>query len=335
VQRKKGAGQNFSGEKHIMKCIICGSDESRIIASRIREGPGTIRQCSSCGLIFQDISQTLEQLKQYYNAEYQKTNSLDLSREQTPREHFDDSILSKQPILDTIIPYLRADMSVLDVGCGAGELLYKIRPHVREVVGVELNQGFVDFINQDLGIEAYAEDLNQIDFGGRKFDFILCINALDHMPNPHDTLATITSLLKPGGIVYLEVPNTEEALNVYLPEPNRSEYNTFFWHKAHFFYFTQQTLRKFLEKYGFESRITSSHKYTIKNFLQWYYLGSPQRSFREATTGHSLFAGNRPFEKKMNTLFEQVDLQFRQILADTVSGDTLCCIAQRKGEHQP
>jgi 2-polyprenyl-3-methyl-5-hydroxy-6-metoxy-1,4-benzoquinol methylase len=314
-----------------MKCEICNSSESKIIATKIREGPGIIRQCSSCGLIFQDINQTLEQLKEYYNAEYQKTNSLDLSREQTPREHFNDSILSKQPILDAITPYLRPDMSVLDIGCGAGELLYNVKPHVREVVGVELNTAFVDFINRDLGIEAHAEDLNRIDFAGRQFDLILCINALDHMPNPHETLATIQKILKPDGILYLEVPNKDEALNDYLPEPNKSEYNTFFWHKAHFFYFTRNTLQKILEKYGFESRITSCHKYTLKNFLQWYYLGKPQKSFREATTSNYFFPGDSQFETKMNALFEQMDKQFRQILADTVTGDTLCCLARRKG----
>ena len=73
-------------------CEICGSEDFRDIATEIREGPGLISQCKSCGLIIQNTIQTSEEIEEYYNKEYQKTNSLQFGKEQSPREHFDDRI---------------------------------------------------------------------------------------------------------------------------------------------------------------------------------------------------------------------------------------------------
>ena len=230
-------------EKKIV-CEICGNKSFSNIANEIREGPGIILECNQCGLVLQDIYQTESELKKYYNEEYQRTNSRRLGIIQTPKEHFNDTKHVFDKVLSNILPFLGPEKKVLEIGCGSGGLLLKIKPYVSEVVGTEFNEEFVNFVNNELKITAYPQDINDMNFPDKSFDVILCIMTLDHMPNPTKTLSTMKRLLKEGGTIYLEVPNRDVALNNYLPEPNKNRFNTFFWHKAHYFYFTKATLEK-------------------------------------------------------------------------------------------
>jgi SAM-dependent methyltransferase len=217
---------------------------------------------------------------------------------------------------------------VLEVGCGTGELLYSIRPKVKEVVGVEMSKGFVDFMNKDLGIEAYAEDINRIDLKARKFDLIICIATLDHLPNPLETLVTMRKLLSEKGKVYIELPNVGQALNLYLPKNSRKAFNRFFWHKGHFFYFDRKTLSSLMQKAGFDCEISCRHEYTLRNYLNWYFTGSPQMRFVDATTATDFFPGGSEFEKGMNAILDEAESRFHELMNRTFRGDTLCCLAE-------
>ncbi len=319
-------------EVPMQKCELCDGNHFHVIATEIREGPGTILQCDTCGLVAQDIEQTESDLKHYYNAEYQKTNSLREGTVQTPREHFSDSIRAFEAVFERVRPFLAKDKRVLDIGCGAGELLHLVKPHVTEAVGIELNEDFVRFIRDDLGIPAYAEDVNRMDLPDKSFDLIFCIMTLDHLPNPGETLSTMKRLLKDKGMIYIEVPNRDEALNRFLPEQNRKRFNTFFWHKAHYFYFTKETLFGMLKKAGLSAKIICRHQYTLVNFLNWYFCGTPQKAFVDATSKSHLFAGRSEFEHRMNGLFDDAEREFQTILSDTCTGDSLCCVAAHSRE---
>lgn len=309
-------------------CEICSSTDFKVIATEIREGEGRIMECGVCHLVIQDLGWSAQDLSRYYNEEYQETNSLDADREQSPREHFEDRMRAIGPLAEQVRPLLGQNMRVLDVGCGAGELLASIKGEVCEVVGVELNQGFVDFMNDELGIEAHAQDVNQLDLGGRAFDLILSIATLDHLPNPLETVRTMRRLLAPGGTLYIEVPNRDEALNHHLPEESRRRFNRFFWHRAHLFYFTRDTLALLLDKAGLTADITCRHEYTLLNYMNWYLTGTPMKTFVEATTGVAPFEGTSRFERGMNELFQEMEGRFHALMSDTSVGDTLCCVAR-------
>lgn len=310
-------------------CEICGSTQFSIIATEIREGQGLIAQCEHCQLIFQQLDWGVDQIRDYYDSEYQVTNSLVTGRSLTPREHYEDRLKTIQPLFENIQPLLKNNMRVLEVGCGAGALLSKIRPHVKDCAGIELNQSFVKFINEELGIKAFSEDLMQIVFPNT-FDLIISIDTLDHLPNPFFTLQKINRLLTSDGMVYLEVPNQQDAFNLFLPEENRVKYNKFFWHRAHLFYFTHETIVKLFERTGFYTDISCRHNYTLKNFLNWFFSGQPQKSFVAGTTDVGLFPGKSDFESQMNLLFEKIEPEFKQIMSTTFHGDTLCCLAKKK-----
>lgn len=309
-------------------CQLCSGQDFNLLATRIREGEGRIVQCTSCGLIIQDLGWDAERLKQYYEEEYQNTNSLVSGKSQTPLEHFADRLLTLPPILDMLAPLLRPGQDILELGCGCGALLHRLGSAAGRRVGLEMHSPFVDFIRRDLGLEAHTEGLDVLGFNSA-FDLAICIDSLDHMPDPLDQLRALWRALRPGGTLYLEVPNEADALGLHLPEPARQAYKTFFWHRAHLFYFSRLTISAMLEAAGFQVEISCRHNYSLKNHLNWYFLGRPQSSFYEGTTGIGLYPGDGAFEQGMNALFREMEPRFKALLAETFTGDALCCVARK------
>jgi len=311
-----------------MTCNLCNEEENfKTISKKIREGEGLILECQKCNHIFQALEMDSDELEEYYNDIYTTTNSLS-DTEIDVEEHFQERLKTLDDMLKHISPVLEKDMKVLDIGSGAGALLYSIKENVKSLYATELNKSYVQFMNEK-GINAQYGFFEKLKFD-TKFDLIISINALDHMPYPMDILKKIFESLEDDGKIYLELPNRNEALNFFLPEDKQENFNTFFWHKAHFHYFYEKTIRYALEKVGFKNiQIDCRHQYTIVNFLNWYFTGSRQKVYVDATTNTKLYTGLDEFELQMNQLLEKTNDEFLKIMKNTNRGDSLVITAQK------
>lgn len=311
-------------------CELCEGRDFKTIATEIREGAGIIAQCARCGLIIQVLDWDEKRLRDYYEGEYQATNSLISGKKISAGEHFEERMKTIKPLFERVKPLLSSGMKVLEIGGGPGALLSSCKPFVKKCVGVELNTEFVKFMQKSLSIEAYAADINKLRLKDR-FDLIIMINTLDHLPNPLETMTTMKSLLGKGGRIYLETPNRDEALNFYLPEPHMADFRKFFWHRAHLYYFTKETITALFNKCGLRIRTACRHEYTLKNYMNWYFTGRPQSGFVSAVAKNELFYGKSDFETRMNKLIAGAEKEFKKIMAETFCGDTLCCIGRKVG----
>lgn len=311
-----------------MRCNLCGNEKRfTTISKKIREGDGLILQCSECNHVFQAIDMNADELEEYYNDIYTATNSLS-DTEIDVEEHFQERLKTLDNMLKHISPILEKDMKVLDIGSGAGALLSKIKDNVSSLYATELNKSYVNYMNNK-GIKAQYGFFEKLEFDS-KMDLIISINAIDHMPNPMEVLEKIYNSLNDNGKIYLELPNKNEALNLYLPDDTQDKFNTFFWHKAHFSYFYEETIRYALDKVGFKDiKIEFRHEYTIVNFLNWYFTGKPQKTFVNATTNTELFNGISEFEVEMNRLCKETNNKFLDIMKKTGRGDSMVITAKR------
>ncbi|MDB5448722.1 MAG: Methyltransferase type 11 [Phenylobacterium sp.] len=93
---------------------------------------------------------------------------------------------------------------VLDVGCGQGVALELFRDAGLDPLGVTLGPDAE--VCRQKGLKVREMDFAFLEFPDESFDLVWCRHALEHSVFPFFTLAELYRVLKPGGVLYLEVP---------------------------------------------------------------------------------------------------------------------------------
>jgi SAM-dependent methyltransferase len=111
-------------------------------------------------------------------------------------------------------PRVTAARSVLDVGCGSGEVLAALRSPGRRLCGVEMSPEAVRSL-EERGIEGRSIDLevDVLPFADGEFEVVICYDVLEHVFAPGRLLAEIRRVLRPDGAALLCVPNTLNLFN--------------------------------------------------------------------------------------------------------------------------
>lgn len=110
------------------------------------------------------------------------------------------------------IPTL-SDLLCLDIGCGGGILSESLAQHGANVTGIDLSSAALGVakahaeqhhltINYQLSsAEDYSKQHNE------QFDVITCMEMLEHVPNPQSVISAASTMLKPGGWLFLSTIN--------------------------------------------------------------------------------------------------------------------------------
>jgi SAM-dependent methyltransferase len=117
--------------------------------------------------------------------------------------------ITRRALLE-IIPKLPAAASVLDVGCGQGPALRIFREKQIDAIGITLNEEDVKAC-QAIGLNVLCMDQNALEFPDGSFDLVWARHVLEHSIAPYFTLNEFNRVLKPGGLLYVEVPAPETA----------------------------------------------------------------------------------------------------------------------------
>ncbi len=193
--------------------------------------------------------------------------------------------LAHEAIHDTVIEILKAlpQGSLLDVPAGQGALAERLLaagfavrccdlyPEIFRVKNVEIRQG----------------DLNQaLPFEDQSFDYVTCLEGLEHIENPQQAIREFARLMRPGGSLIVSVPNIlniEERLKWLLhgytshfkpitlaqAERLRAEYDNREEIAAHVHPIGYSELRYILEKYGFRIEKVHRDKPKAHAWLYW------------------------------------------------------------------
>jgi SAM-dependent methyltransferase len=103
---------------------------------------------------------------------------------------------------------LRPGMRILDAGCGTGEALQWLLDAVGPtgtVVGVDLAAAHVQVARQRAAppLQVVQGDILHAPFAPASFDFIWCVNTMNHVHDPVAGVKTLSLLLRPGGRIAL------------------------------------------------------------------------------------------------------------------------------------
>jgi SAM-dependent methyltransferase len=97
------------------------------------------------------------------------------------------------------------------------------------------------------GLDVYCSAVTTFVNTGPAFDAITLFHVFENMPDPHDALARIKDLLKPGGVLLLTTFDTEGLLYL-LSERTRMAHNF----RTHLILYSRSALIELLEHSGFE-----------------------------------------------------------------------------------
>ncbi len=103
---------------------------------------------------------------------------------------------------------------LLDVGCADGNLTSKINLHLprTKVTGVDLYKKSIEFARKNNpAIEFLVADARKLPFKNKQFDTIVCVEALEHIPNNAEAVKEIKRCLKDNGR-FIVLQDTDSAI---------------------------------------------------------------------------------------------------------------------------
>ena len=127
------------------------------------------------------------------------------------RLYFDHEYDKGRRALDRFAAVTRAweGGRALDFGCGGGGLTVRLRERLREAVGIDLDAGKLDFARAEAdrrgvtGVEFICYPGGPLPFPDAAFDCVVCVDVMEHLPDPAAAVAEFRRVLRPGGWLLL------------------------------------------------------------------------------------------------------------------------------------
>jgi 2-polyprenyl-3-methyl-5-hydroxy-6-metoxy-1,4-benzoquinol methylase len=230
-------------------CNLCGVEEHelvRVVHERRYGMSATfcIVRCLHCGLLYLNPRPNEQEMLAYYPPEYQAAIRQVL--QEVRQSHI--GRIGLRMMRRVRKPPLEKVGSVLDIGCSSGDYLAYLQTLGWEVYGIELDEEAARYAREHFGIPVGAGTAEHAlsDFPDERFDVVTMWHVLEHLFDPSLVLAEVHRILRPGGILMLEMPNVRSLWASLLGE---------YWFPLeiprHLYHFSPPTLRAMLTKTGF------------------------------------------------------------------------------------
>jgi SAM-dependent methyltransferase len=179
-----------------------------------------------------------------------------------------------ETLTELLGPQVQDPARVLDHGCGPGHFARFMMKQGWLVEGVEIAEDASAMARAE-GLQVY-DSVAAIPDGERRYDAIVSLNVLEHVPQPMDVLIELRQALRPGGLVLIRVPNDFSPLQSIAHE----RLGTDPWWIAipdHINYFNFESLQRFLEAAGFKV-VDRLGDFPMEMFLLFgdVYIGNPE-----------------------------------------------------------
>lgn len=204
-----------------------------------------IVQCRNCGLRKTLPIPSPEEIEKIYNREF----------------YFNDDSRRFGTIGETMVRFFRFSRAlkiamfygpkrILDVGCGRGLMLYYLKKYfgTSYVIGTQYSEQAIEYARNKLGVEVKKGEIgNNLHTIEKNLDIVCFWHVLEHIDDVDLYIQLSYKLLRKGGKLLIEVPNSESF----------SKKLTGGWWMGwdtpnHLTHFTPNSLARLLEKYNFK-----------------------------------------------------------------------------------
>ena len=235
----------------MITCRVCGAPLSETTISGVFDwefgagGEYSYLKCSNCRVHQLHPFPSLEELKQAYPDHYTAFLGEKGDRGALYRLM---SWASEKTFNRSFRKLIYPGSAVLDVGCGNGEFLLKLKKlGATRLVGIDFSRTAVELCNSR-GIETFQGIFTDYQQQAQSFDGIFMNNYIEHVLNPKAELQQAYKLLKPGAKLIGELPNFASI--------DRKLFGRFWGGNhvpRHTFQYDPQSLRDLLAEAGFSN----------------------------------------------------------------------------------
>ena len=308
-----------------MKCILCGKNTNTLLTDTLRGGSkGKVYFCKSCELGMLEDHRSKKEIIDFYKDEYRKHP---LHRESSsPQELFDLYVNFQIDRINLLKKYLNKNTILLEVGCSVGMFLYHVREYTNRIIGIDYDIDSINFATHKCGCLIYNNDIQHTGLPKKSFDIICLFQVLEHVKNPIEFISQYKDYLKPNGRMCIEVPNINDALRCAYNLPN---YNRFYFHQAHLWYFSEKSLNILMKKAGFTGDIHFTQSYNILNHLHWIDTDTPKPNCLAGLSKPYLPARKGAANNILNSFISDMDLLYKRLLSGLKITDTITYIGKR------
>jgi SAM-dependent methyltransferase len=175
--------------------------------------------------------------------------------------------------------------AIVDLGCWVGFLLAAARDRGWRTLGVEPSEFASRFARERNGLDVITGDLFGAAVPAGQWDAVVLGDVIEHLPRPGDALDRIGALLRPGGVVYMALPDAGSRLAGVMGARWWSVLPT------HVQYFTRESMATLLRRHGYEPLVvrTAPKAFTVRYYLDR--IGGYSRPLADALVRGASMAG--------------------------------------------
>ncbi len=98
----------------------------------------------------------------------------------------------------------------LDVGCGQGELVQFLAVQGMDAEGIETSERYASDCRAR-GLNVHTGLSCDLEPRTKRYDLVSVLHVLEHLNEPMQVVQNLRTLTRPGGLIYVELPNELEA----------------------------------------------------------------------------------------------------------------------------
>lgn len=229
-------------------CPNCGNKNiSKVLSAKDYTVSGDffdIWECQNCTQRFTQNIPGKEEIGKYYQSENYISHSdtakgfINLLYHKV-RKH---TLVQKRKLIENLTG--KKTGNILDVGCGTGAFLFTMKKAKWEITGLE-----PDETGRQKALELYGLQLEKtekfLSLPEQTFDAITMWHVLEHVHDLHDYIEQLKKLLKPGGKLFIAVPNyTSYDAQVY------KEFWAAYDVPRHLYHFSPKSMKTLINLHG-------------------------------------------------------------------------------------
>ncbi|OQW92727.1 MAG: hypothetical protein BWK78_00775 [Thiotrichaceae bacterium IS1] len=189
-----------------INCPVCGGtiyQKLEIHTLKLQlPSPYTVVYCTNCNIIRLDPQPTqLEYVEHYSDSMYYSSQQYEQrANMKIPIFH------ARMNLIESFSEKAEGTRNILDLGCAGGHFLKVAKDRGWTPIGIEISPVLASYATRYVGCQIFSSMNDVANNLKITMDVIHSNHSLEHISNPYEIVKEAFFLLKPGGILVVEVP---------------------------------------------------------------------------------------------------------------------------------